>query len=63
MICPSLPESVANELGRAYGLGRIAGIREAASWLPHAGLMRAAETKRKLRAYAAVVKKKTKGTR
>lgn len=44
----------------AYGLGRIAGLREAANILPVAGLLRAGETNRKLRARANALAKEAR---
>lgn len=44
----------------AYEAGRIAGLREFVNLLPHAGMMRAIDTRRKFRTYANALAKKAR---
>lgn len=45
---------------RAYESGRIAGLRKFVNLLPHAGMMRARDARRKFRAYANALAKKAR---
>lgn len=48
---------------RAYENGRIAGLRKFVNLLPHSGMMRARDTRRKFRSYANALAKKARATK
>lgn len=54
------PDSVEKEIGCAYEAGRAAGRKETIAQLPGEGLIRAWETKRKLRQWANALAKKAR---